>query len=182
MIADRPPARIETERLVLRRPAAHDAKDLEALEGEADIADYLRARGADLSDISARIAGRIAADAELPPSAFGWWVIAGKPDGGFLGRALLAPAWAGADAELGLYLRRGARGHGFASEAATALLDHAFLTLKLPRVIGVLVRKEGAARKLVMGLRFNREGEVILHGIEADRYVVNAGGWLPRRR
>jgi RimJ/RimL family protein N-acetyltransferase len=171
-----------TGRLIQRRPAAQDSEALVALEGEADVAEYLRARGADLSDIPARIKARIAADANLPASAYGWWVIAGKDDGVFHGRGLLAPAWDGADPEFGIYLRRGSRSRGLATEAATALLDHAFFTLKLPRVIGVGVRKEGGARKLALRLRLSHQGKVILHGIEADRFVITANGWLPRRR
>lgn len=176
------PSRLETARLVLRRPVAADEAALIALDEEPDVLDYLTTRGADPKDIAGRVRARIAAAQSDPTATYGWWVIEDKESGAFHGRGLLAPLWDGADVEVGLYLRRAARGKGIAAEAATALLDYAFFDLGLPRVVGVLLRRESPARKLLTRLRLTHQGKVFLYGIEADRYVITANGWLPRRR
>jgi len=164
------PTRLETPRLVLRRPHAGDEAALIALDSEPDILEYLTARGADPANMAE------------PAATYGWWVIEGKDDGVFHGRGLLAPLWDGADVEVGIYLRRSSRRKGFATEAATALLDYAFFDLGLPRVLGVTIRKDTPARGLASRLRLSHQGKIFLYGIEADRYVITSHGWLPRRR
>lgn len=176
------PTRLETPRLVLRRPRPGDEDALIALDGEPDILDYLTKRGADPQAIAERVRARVAASAAEPTAAYGWWIIEGKDDGAFHGRGLLAPLWDGADVELGIYLARQSRRKGFATEAATALLDYAFFDLALPRVLGVTVRKDTPARGLAQRLRLSHQGKIYLHGIEADRYVITSHGWLPRKR
>lgn len=177
------PIRFETARLVLRRPRVTDEAALIALDSEPDVLDYLVTRGADAKDMAGRVRARIAASEAQPVATYGWWVIEGKDDGVFHGRGLLAPAWEGAaDVEVGIYLRRASRHKGFATEAATALLDYAFFDLSLPRVIGVLVHRESPAKKLLVRLHLAHKGKVILYGREADRYVITSNGWLPRRR
>ena len=176
------PTRLETPRLVLRRPHAGDEAALIALDSEPDILDYLTSRGADPANIAGRIRARIATALAEPGATYGWWVIEGKDDGVFHGRALLAPLWEGSDIEVGIYLRRASRRKGYATEAATAVLDYAFFDLALPRVLGVLIRKDSPARGLANRLRLSHQGKIFLHGIEADRYVITSHGWLPRRR
>lgn len=176
------PSHLETARLVLRRPQARDEADLIALEREPDTAEYLTTRGADLSDLAGRIKARIAAGEAEPAATYGWWVIEGRDDGVFHGRGILAPMWDGADVEVGLYIRRASRRKGIATEAATALLDYAFFDLALPRVVGVLMRRDSPAKQMLARLRLSHQGKIILHGREADRYVITSHGWLPRRR
>lgn len=176
------PARFETARLVLRRPCATDEAALIALDSEADVLDYLVMRGADAKDMAGRVRARITSAEAQPAATYGWWVIEGKDDGVFHGRGLLAPLWDGGDVEVGLYLRRASRHKGFATEAATALLDYAFFDLGLPRVVGVLMHRESAAKKLLTRLRLSPHGKVILYGREAYRYVMTSNGWLPRGR
>ncbi len=175
------PNHLETARLVLRRPRAGDEASLIALDREPDVLDYLTTRGADATDIPGRIKARIAASEAEPAATYGWWVIEGREDGVFHGRGLLAPLWEGADVEVGIYLRRASRRKGIATEAATALLDHAFFDLALPRVVGVLLRRESPAKQMLARLRLSHQGKIFLHGIEADRYVITSHGWLPRR-
>lgn len=177
------PSRLETARLILRRPRTDDEEALVELDREPDVLDYLVSRGADPNTIPARVKARVGAAEADPEATYGWWVIEGKADGLIHGRALLAPLWEGADdVEIGLYLRRASRRKGIALEAAEALLDYAFFDLGLPRVVGVLVRRDSPAKKLLTRLRLTHQGKVFLYGIETDRYVITANGWLPRRR
>ena len=176
------PTRLETLRLVLRRPRAGDEETLTALDCEPDTLDYLTQRGADPTAIAERVRARVAAALAEPQAPYGWWVIEGKDDGVFHGRGLLAPMWDGADVELGIYLRRGSRRKGLATEAATALLNYAFFDLALPRVLGVVLGKQSPGKQLMSRLRLSHQGKIFLNGIEADRYVITSHGWLPRKR
>lgn len=176
------PTRLETPRLVLRRPQVGDEDILIALDSEPDVLDYLTQRGADPKAIPDRVRARVATAVAEPSAPYGWWVIEGRDDGAFHGRGLLAPLWDGADVEVGIYLSRKSRRKGLATEAATALLDYAFFDLALPRVLGVILRKESPSRGLATRLRLSHQGKIYLYGVEADRYVITSHGWLPRRR
>jgi [ribosomal protein S5]-alanine N-acetyltransferase len=60
---------------------------------------------------------------------FGYWVLRDRATGEPLGGAMLMVRSEGAKVELGFALMRAAWGRGLASEAARALVDHAFRTL-----------------------------------------------------
>ena len=77
-------------------------------------------------------------------------------------------------------------GHGYATEAATAWLDHAFGPLGLPRVISITdppnLRSLAVMRRL--GMVFDHEGEVEDEGevFQAVIYAITAEQWHARRR
>lgn len=176
-------ARFETRRLILRRPAPGDEADLIALDALPDVTAYLAMRGVDPSRLAERIAPRIELSQKDTGAAYGWWVILDKASDAFLGRALLAPLWPGSEiTEFGAYLGKASRGQGYATEAGTVLLDHAFKSLKLNHVVGCTKRGERPIERLLRRLHFTHQGKITLYGTDADRYVVNADGWLPRRR
>ena len=62
----------------------------------------------------------------------------GKEDGVFRGLGLLLPMPDGRDTEVGYRLARRSWGKGIATEAAAALVEYAFSTLGLPRVVAVV--------------------------------------------
>jgi RimJ/RimL family protein N-acetyltransferase len=68
--------------------------------------------------------------------------------------------------ELGYILRRDLWGRGFATEALTALMDHAFGTLDLHRVEADVDPRNDASLRLVERLGFRREGHL------RERYFV----------
>jgi len=175
-------ARFETRRLILRRPAPGDETALIALDAQPDVTAYLAMRGVDPARLAERIAPRIELSQQEPDAEYGWWVIEDKETGGFLGRALLAPLWPGSEEiELGVYLGAASRNRGYATEAGTALLDHAFKSLKLAHVVGCTAREARAVRRLLARLHFTHKGKITLYGDDADRYALTAEGWLPRR-
>ena len=176
-------ARFETRRLILRRPAPGDETALIALDAQADVTAYLAMRGVDPARLAERIAPRIELSQKEPDAEYGWWVIEDKASGGFLGRCLLAPMWPGSsdEVELGVYLGAASRHQGYATEAGTALMDHAFKSLKLPHVVGCTARDAQPVRRLLGRLHFTKQGRITLYGDDADRYTLTAEGWLPRR-
>ena len=76
----------------------------------------------------------------------GYWIIARRErPSGFLGWVLLIPEDArGPEVEIGWRLPVAARGRGYATEAARAVLAHGLATLALPRIIAD-IRPENAA-------------------------------------
>ncbi|MEO7995120.1 MAG: GNAT family N-acetyltransferase, partial [bacterium] len=74
-----------------------------------------------------------------------------KSDGLLLGRVGLATWLIPDETELGYGLARDAWGQGYASEAAIALRDWAFVHLPVPRLISIIadpnVRSQGVARR-----------------------------------
>jgi RimJ/RimL family protein N-acetyltransferase len=88
---------------------------------------------------------RVERYAALEHPVHGIWAITDRVTGGRLGAALLKPLPASGsespllpsgDIEIGWHLHPDAWGHGYASEAARAVLDHAF-SGGLPRVLAV---------------------------------------------
>lgn len=75
-------------------------------------------------------------------------------------------------------------GNGYATEAATAWLDHGFDVLGLPRVISITdppnARSLAVMRRL--GMTFQHEGDVREDGVvfRAVVYAVTAGEWRAR--
>jgi RimJ/RimL family protein N-acetyltransferase len=148
---------LRTERLVLRPLRESDVDDLLALHSDAEVMRYIDG-GAPVSR------------SEIEQNMPGWVEdrflgrLAGQsPDGEFLGwfglRAPHTEEMVGdepGDAELGYRLRRAVWGRGLATEGATALVDHAFGELAVPRVIATTMAVNTASRRVMekVGLRY----------------------------
>jgi RimJ/RimL family protein N-acetyltransferase len=68
----------------------------------------------------------------------GLWTVEPKAAGEVLGFVLIGFEPGDQEPELGYLFRSGAEGQGYASEAALALRDHAFLTLDLDRLVSYI--------------------------------------------
>jgi RimJ/RimL family protein N-acetyltransferase len=106
-------------------------------------------------------------------------------DGGFLGMCGLHHQQSYPDdVEVGWRLAREHWGHGYATEAATAWLDHAFESLDLPRVISIseLSNERSLAVMRRLGMVFDHEAEVEDDGVpfHAVVYSVTHEQWLGR--
>jgi RimJ/RimL family protein N-acetyltransferase len=109
------------------------------------------------------------------PFGQGYWTVRQKSEPTrFLGWILLMPLDAvGPDTEIGWRLRRDAWGAGFATEAARALLEHAFTTLGLAEVVADIhpenTRSVRVAEKIGLLLR----GRRLHHGEPHLHYAMN---------
>ena len=118
----------------------------------------------------ARVRQRLAAD----HGELGFWRIESREDRTFYGGAALIRMPAGDDVELAYRLVRGAWGQGLAREAGAALLDHAFHTARLPRVVAVTYPQNGASQRVLDKLGFVRQGEVQYKGVRTTFFVLES--------
>lgn len=117
-----------------------------------------------------RVRQRIAAD----HGPLGFWRVESRTDASFYGLAALIRMPAGDDIELAYRLARPAWGLGIASEAGAALVDHAFRTVGLPRLVAVTYPENRPSQRVLEKLGFVRQGTVEYRGVQAVRYVLIA--------
>jgi RimJ/RimL family protein N-acetyltransferase len=169
----------ETARLRLRRLRAADEAALVTLDSDPEVMRHVGSpRGTRTPEETvARVRQRIAAD----HGAAGWWVIEGKHDGVIHGVGLLLPVPDGEDIEVGYRLARRSWGRGFATEAAAALIEHAFTALALPRVVAVTYPDNHPSRRVLGKLGFTHEGSRSYRGARVEHFVLAAEDWRRRR-
>ena len=121
------------------------------------------------------------------PFGQGYWTLRQKSEPQrFLGRILLMPLDAvGPDTEIGWRLRRDAWGAGFATEAARAVLEHAFTALGLAEVVADIhpenTRSVRVAEKIGLLLRGRRPHQRQHHGRQRRGHDSECGGHRHRQ-
>jgi RimJ/RimL family protein N-acetyltransferase len=111
---------------------------------------------------------RIAAD----HGRLGFWAVEGRADAAFQGLVALLRMPEGDDVELAYRLARRAWGRGLASEAAAALIAHAFRELGLPRLVAVTYPENLASQRVLEKLGFRREADADYKGVRVRYFVL----------
>ncbi|GAB0120158.1 N-acetyltransferase [Acidisoma sp. 7E03] len=105
------------------------------------------------------------------PPGMGYWSLSMAES--FIGWVFLAPeALRGPDVEIGWRLVRSAWGRGFATEAVEPVLQHAFQTVGLTRVVADIDPHNGASVRVATKLGFRPAGPVSDGEWVLTRYVV----------
>jgi RimJ/RimL family protein N-acetyltransferase len=144
---------IRTDRLLLRQWRDEDLGPWAAMNADPEVREFFpelltaEQAGASLHRFRARLAER----------GFGWWAVEVAGTGTFIGMAGLDTVDEGLPihgVEIGWRLAREAWGHGYATEAARAVLDDGFDRLGLPEILAVAVagneRSQAVMRRLGM--------------------------------
>jgi len=160
--------KIETERLVLRRPRLSDAKALHAAYGDPEVMRYI-GEGQTMTPAKTK-AWIEKALTRWKADGFGHFVI--EKDRKVIGRAgflvwdpdewrtgTLAELGEHAAVELGWMLAREHWGNGYATEAAVALRDYGFKELRFERLISLISHGNDASVKVAerIGGRYVRD-------------------------
>jgi ribosomal-protein-alanine N-acetyltransferase len=161
---------IETQRLRLRRLRPSDEPDLIALDSDPDVMRYVGSPAGVRSaeETVERMRQRIGAD----HGPIGFWRVESRTDGTFYGLGALIRMPSGDDIELAYRLIRRAWDHGIASEAGGALIEYAFGTLGLSRLVAVTYPENRASQRVLEKLGFTRQGDVDYMGVRTAYYVV----------
>jgi RimJ/RimL family protein N-acetyltransferase len=166
---------LETERLRLRPVEAGDVEELVRLHDDPLVAQYMGVRDRDWYE------WRVGASKEeWSERGHGFVVILDAASGRFLGRTGLKYWPEFGETELGWVLPPQARGQGFATEAAGAVLDWGLEEFDLPYVTA-MVRPDNAASIAVaerLGMAPLRSDE--LQGDAVVVYSIDRGAWLRR--
>ncbi len=106
------------------------------------------------------------------PACLGYWTIRERSDPDrFVGWVLLIPDHgSGPEVEIGWRLVRSAWGRGIATEAARALVSHAFQTAGLPRVVADIAAENDASLHLAQKLGMEWVGYGVSDGKRYERY------------
>jgi len=148
---------IRTERLLLRRWTDADREPFAALNADPEVMEHFPApltRGE-----SDALADRI--EAGLAERGWGLWAV--EAPEGFVGFAGLSVPAFEADVlpavEVGWRLARGAWGHGYATEAASAALRYGLTELGLPEVVSFTATTNTRSERVMQRIGMRRAGE-----------------------
>ncbi|MFD4197436.1 GNAT family N-acetyltransferase [Amycolatopsis thermoflava] len=146
---------LRTARLRLRGLAPTDTEAIVRVFADPDTSRFLAADLSDPGQCRASVERRLA---YTGPDGTGHWVV--ERDGVVIGLAHLRPSaeLSGDLVEIGYFLDPAHGGQGLATEAAAALLRHAFTALGLPAVWALVHESNVASRKLVRRLGFTDVG------------------------
>ncbi len=176
---------IETARLRLRPRTLADLEDCFRLDREPGTLrwiDWPLAEGGWQDEAAHRAFIRARTLHPWPPG-LGYWVVARREaPGEFLGWVLLIPEDAtGPEIEIGWRLSRAARGRGYASEAAAALVHHGFGTLGLGRIVAEMYRANHASNAVARRLGFRAQADAAGTGADHVRWVLDREDWLAKQ-
>jgi len=180
-------ARIESERLILRRFEDSDLTPFVAYRNDPEVAKYQSWDSCDEREARAFIREGKSAR----PGVTGEWfqfAIESKETGALIGDcALRVDEHEPYRAEIGFTLAREHQGRGFASEAVSRLLDYAFGSLGLHRVVAIADCRNTPSVALLERVGMRREGHFLenvwFKGGWADEYLyaVLKDEWLRKR-
>jgi RimJ/RimL family protein N-acetyltransferase len=180
-------AEVETARLRLRRFTAADLPAFLAYRNDPEVARYQGWETISAEEADAFLRKQ---DATEPGAPGSWFQIAmeEKASGTVVGDCGLHVREDDArQGEIGFTLSRAHQGRGLAHEAVTAVLDYAFGTLRLHRMIAITDARNAASVALLERIGMRREGHFIQNvwfkGAWGDefQYAVLAEEWLARR-
>jgi RimJ/RimL family protein N-acetyltransferase len=144
---------MKTNRLTLRQWRDDDLEPWAALNADPLVREYF-------PEILTREQSAASLEhfrADLTERGWGWWAVEITATGQFLGMTGLDPVDEGLPfdgVEIGWRLARSAWGHGYATEAATAVVDYGFSTLGLNEILAITTlgneRSQAVMRRLGM--------------------------------
>jgi len=151
---------IDTERLVLRAHRMSDLDDLVAFHGDPEVVRYVpwpvRDRAATEDALRVK-------PTQIELLAHGQWLVLAvelRATGTVIGEVLLK--WASdRQGEVGFALAREHHGHGYAAEAATAMLRLGFDDLGFHRITAVCIEENVASARLLARLGMRQEARLV---------------------
>ena len=166
---------LATVRLLLRPFQASDIGTYAAMCADPEVMRYVGDRGPLSQEDAWRQLAMLVGHWQL--RGFGMWAVEERATGAFLGRVGLhyPDGWPGR--EVAWALSRAYWGRGFAFEAATAALEHAFMTLDWPRAISLIDPRNARSISLARRLGEQYERDVSVRGHQVSLYALERSSW-----
>ena len=167
---------LTTPRLHLRPFTAADHDAIHAVYADPEVMRYV-GHGAHRTMAETQRALRVYADI-LVAHGYSFVAVVERETGTLVGDAGLNPlAGRGPDIELGYTVARDAWGRGYATEAARALVGHAFGALGAPRVMAQVEPANAGSRHVLEKLGMTPREERTAYGRPHLLYVVERDRW-----
>ncbi len=175
---------LETARLRLRPRTLDDLEDCFRMDREPGALrwiDWPRETGGWHDEAAHRELIRSRTLHPYPPG-LGYWALARKErPGEFLGWVLLIPErMTGPRIEIGWRIRSAARGNGYATEAAEALVRHGFETAGAEVIVADMYRENAASMAVARKLGFRELADPEAAGTGLALWVMDRADWLAR--
>lgn len=170
-------SQIETPRLILRKFSSSDLDRLTELTSDAG---FMRFSGGLVynREQAEAFLERLLAPARLgKPSQF---AVLLRPEQKLIGYCgfFLQMVDEVEELEIGYRLDPAHWGHGFATEAARAVRDHAFRDLKAERVISLILPENAASRRVALKNGMRLEKETTFRGFPTQVFALTRAEWL----
>ena len=161
---------IETDRLVLRPMRSEDVDPLLAVFADPRVMASFGGILFDRDDMERWVRRNLVHQEHF---GYGLFAVLRKPDGLLIGDCGLEHFDGDADeAELGYDLRSDHWHRGFATEAAIALRDDAFMTLEISRLISLIRHGHDASRRVAERIGMRRIEDVLRDGRVYWRFAI----------
>jgi RimJ/RimL family protein N-acetyltransferase len=169
------PLPLQTERLVIRPYSEDDATALHEVFGSPEVMTWTpSAPSKDVAETAQRLARTMAFTARQPPG-FGLWALELKESTEFLGQVGLFPVEGkGPEVEVAYELAPRVWGHGYATEAARALLDYGFGELGLRRIVALILPDNARSRNVASKCGLTPGGPGRFYGLDLVVYAREA--------
>ncbi len=167
------PPETEAARLRLYPPRPEDLEARLAMDRDPEVMRFIRPIPEDAEAQRAEIRNQI-----LQPPRGAYWHVEERAAPGFIGWCGLFPLEDSGLIELGCRFVRAAWGRGFATEAATAILDHGFRTLRLDLIVAVSDPANAASHRVLSKIGLRAAGTARHYGRELPFFELSRGAYL----
>jgi len=169
------PLPLSTERLLIRPYRDDDATGLHEVFGSPEVMKWTPSPPSkDVAETAERLARTMAFTARQP-AGMGLWALERRETGEFLGQVGLFPVEGkGPLVEVAYELAPRVWGHGYATEAARALVEYGFAELGLQRIVALILPANSRSRNVASKCGMALEGPGRFYGLDLLVYAREA--------
>ena len=169
------PLPLRTERLVIRPYRDDDATALHEVFGSPEVMRWTPSPPSkDVAETAQRLARTMVFTARQSPG-FGLWALELQSPSEFLGQVGLFPVEGkGPEVEVAYELAPRVWGHGYATEAARALVEYGFGELGLRRIVALILPDNARSRNVASKCGMALEGPGRFYGLDLLVYAREA--------